>query len=520
MKMLGLAGAAWLLAGQAALAQSVSRLPSASAASSNDLVPALQGAVTRGLTVGQINSGPMARVAAEQSRALSVEASKQDINGDSSGQPVTPTNGGAARTQAARASDRINLIDFLPAAGNDVTLALANAVAAAPNNAEIWMPFGTYSAKSCQTISTNKSFALKGSGHGATRIMPYSAAVTGCRLLTITETDINQSIVVGNIDFVPLSGVIPSGALAVSFPVTSDPTGHYRTNGTTAQSNLLINGVHVLFSNGDLTARYASGIKIYGAWRATVRESGVVCGNGAPPTTSTGSIGFEFGQVESLVYDNDSVDACYYGFAMTDYSEGVILRAPQAVTVNIGVYVADVGSAKAVGAFSLDQLIIDHGEMTAYQSPLFFAGGVNQAVIHHNHLMALADTNAVAPTATSCPTVNTAAQYLMSLTTLQGSFIDHNKLDGGVYTLNNGVVCQFVTGGEYLTGVSANNNIDAEIYQYLGASLNLNTPTLNNMAVNLNTLTSSSTGASYLDAGTANTNAVTYRSGNKIVSLH
>ena len=312
-----------------------------------------------------------------------------------------------------------------------------------------------------------------------------------------------------------MPGVSPLGALSIGFPVTSDPAGHFRTNGSTAQSNLLIDDMHVLSSLTDATARYANGIKVYGPWRATVRNSGVVCGNGTPPS---GSIGFEFGQVEGLVYDFPTADACYYGWVMTDYSEGVILRAPQGVNDNVGVFVLNVGDT--VGGFALDQIIIEHGELTAFQSPIFFAGGVNQAVIHHNHLMALADTNAVALTATSCPTVNAAGQYLMNVTGMQGSQVDHNKLDGGTYTLSNGTVCQFVTGGEYLTGISANNNLDAEIYQYLGASLNLAAPTLNNMAVNLNTLTGSSTGAAYLDAGTANTNAVTFRQANKIISLH
>ncbi|WP_158746652.1 hypothetical protein [Acidisphaera sp. L21] len=440
----------------------------------------------------------------------------QDRNNDSSGQHVTDSHGAIARTESAIASDVLNIVGFLPAAGNDIALALRNAYSALPAGGRIYIPYGRYQSLTCQSITTSQNVEVVGAGQGATQIIPQ---ISGCAPLTVTEVDINKTLSFRDFSFgIPPNGIVPSVPLDVSFPVVSDPMTHVRKNGTYAQ-NLFIQNVQVLSSQvTPFSAYYMGGIKIYGAWNAMIDNVQVGCkGGGGRPTIGTSGAGFEYGQVESATFRNTSAFACYYGWSQTDYSEGVTLNKPQGVGNYISWFIAN--ASGKVNGFSIDQLELVGAEFTAYASALFF-NYTNQAFIHDNHLLVLADTNAVELTATSCPTANSAAQYALTFIGMQTSHVHDNELSGNIYTLNNGIHCTFVTGGEFYTAVSANDNTSNNQYAFFGAALTLDTSTLNITATNVDLTTTSSTGVAIIDNGTANTNAITYRSGNKIVSLH
>jgi hypothetical protein len=172
----------------------ISGLPTATSTTGGELLPCVQGGVTRRCTVQQIVKAPMDGIAAEVGRALGVEASKadnprldaetiraltaeaakQDANGDVSGARVTIHGGNSPRTIAEWAKDSPTPADFL-GSGQTTQQLLAGQIdatammAALANTGGGHIPCGTYRINSGFVVHNG----LVGAGSDCVTLQSY-----------------------------------------------------------------------------------------------------------------------------------------------------------------------------------------------------------------------------------------------------------------------------------------------------------------------------------------------------------
>ena len=327
--------------------------------------------------------------------------------------------------------------------------------------------------------------------------------------MSITENSIDAYV--GMFDFVmqTMPGTVTGTPIKVFFPHHQN-SGHANTD-SESYMNFDMERVGLSSSRLDNTSALGTGLYLYGVWNSHVRDVSVQCKLG-PITPGQG--GFKFAEVFNLVFDDTEAYNCDTGYEDTDYSEGVVLERALVPGSNIAVRVDT--NANQVNGYNMDVLTISHSELVGYSSAIS-ANGVFQMDVHDSHMILATDAS-TPPTSTACPTANIAGQSVVVLTGNYSTLFHDNHIDGQVTTLNNGLACTFVADGVRFGPGTVNSEGHDNVFQNLGASIDFEPNSGSNTMLNLRTITASSTGAAYVDNGSAN--VLTYTDGAAPRSLH
>ena len=250
-----------------AQAQPISQLPAANSANTTDVIPATQGGVTRKMTVGQINAGPTAAIAAEVTRAQAAEASKAII-GAASGQALDA--GRLNQPSGVAGTDANNTISSQTVIASGGTTHVSLATLRALNESVYFLGAvcnGTVGNATQDTAAINALMAAKSAAGGGTVTLPPSPCDINGKLtipanvqllgegpeassLVATVANLNPMVeIAGNISSIGRLTLKPSAAsqatsgVALQFDATVSYAKGYDLNISSPCGGVALNGV-------------------------------------------------------------------------------------------------------------------------------------------------------------------------------------------------------------------------------------------------------------------------------------
>lgn len=191
---------------------------------------------------------------------------------------------------------------------------------------------GIYSLAVMVTACSGKPITLEGDGPGPSTIN-YTTAAAG---ITITQTDLSQTVSVRGLLFRSTAPALIPRALDISFPGVASSTLHTLSIQDVAVMSAPPPGIAAPWP-----AAFNGGIRVNGAWFGSIRD---VTFQGPVPGTNrplAGTSGIELLNCYST--DIPSLKVTYADAALLQsaYSEYVRLDAPQFVDVNYGINITN-----------------------------------------------------------------------------------------------------------------------------------------------------------------------------------